>query len=231
MSLKSFLKGISGELQSTLAQKVFLDSNVYEDINNITLPTANGTTQIDHVIVSRFGIFVVETKNMSGWIFGDEKSPQWTQSLPGGKKFQFQNPLHQNHKHVMALQEFLGIANEKFFSVVMFWGEAEFKTPMPANVMTHGYVPYIKSKLDVLFTGEEMDEIILAIKTGRLPKTLATGREHVAGLKERFASTTTCPKCNGALVLRTAKSGANAGSRFYGCSKYPACRYVKKLEG
>ena len=68
MTLKSFLKGFSGELQSTLAKKVFLDSNVYEDINNVTLPTSNGTTQIDHIIVSRFGIFVVETKNMSGWI-------------------------------------------------------------------------------------------------------------------------------------------------------------------
>ena len=226
MTLKSFIKGWTGELQGTLAHKVFLDSNVYEDINNITLPTANGTTQIDHVIVSRFGIFVVETKNMSDWIFGDEKSPQWTQSLPGGRKFQFQNPLHQNYKHVKALQEFLGIEKEKFFSVVMFWGEAEFKTPMPPNVMTHGYVPYIKSKLDVLFTGGEMDEIILAIKTGRLPKSWTTGREHVAGLNARFASTTTCPKCGGALVLRTVKTGARAGARFYGCSGFPGCRYV-----
>jgi restriction system protein len=229
MTLKSFIKGWAGELQGTLAHKVFLNSNVYEDINNITLPTANGTTQIDHVIVSRFGIFVVETKNMSGWIFGDEHGAQWTQLFPGGKKYPFQNPLHQNHKHVKTLQEFLGIAEEKFFSVVMFWGDAEFKTPMPPNVMTRGYMRYIKSKMDVLFTGEEMDEIILAIKTGRLPRTWATGRGHVAGLKERFASATICPKCGGALVLRTKKAGADAGSPFYGCSKFPACRYVGKI--
>ena len=120
MKFRSYFKGFSGELQSTLAEKVLLDSNVYEDINNVTLPTSNGTTQIDHIIVSRFGIFVVETKNMSGWIFGDEKSPQRTQSLPGGKKFQFQNPLHQNYKHVKVLQEFLGVEEEKIFSVVMF---------------------------------------------------------------------------------------------------------------
>jgi hypothetical protein len=230
VSLKSFIKGFSGELQSALAHKVFLDSSVYVDINNVTLPTDNGTTQIDHVIVSQFGIFVVETKNMAGWIFGDEKSPQWTQSLPGGRKFKFQNPLHQNHKHMKVLQDFLGIENEKIFSVVMFWGEAEFKTPMPPNVMTRGYVPYIKSKLDVLFTSEEMDDIILAIKTGMLPKTWATRREHVAGLKERFASTTTCPTCGGELVLRTSKSGANTGSQFFGCSGFPKCRYLKKLE-
>lgn len=229
MTLKAFLKGFSGELQSTLAQKVFLDRNVYHDINNVTLPTANGTTQIDHVIVSRFGIFVVETKNMSGWIFGDEKSPEWTQSLPGGRKFRFQNPLRQNYRHVKTIQEFFGIEEQKIFSVVMFWGEAEFKTTMPPNVMTRGYVPYIKSKLDVLFTGEEMDDLILALKTGMLPKTWATRREHVAGLKERFESTTTCPKCGDKLVLRTGKTGAQAGQQFYGCQTFPKCRYVKKL--
>ena len=96
--------------------------------------------------------------------------------------------------------------------------------------MTHGYVPYIKSKLDVLFTGEEMDDITLAIKTGMLPKTWSTGRKHVADLKARFASTTTCPKCGSALALRTTKSGAVAGSQFYGCSGFPKCRCVKKLE-
>ena len=229
LSIKSSFKGLFGELQTALAKKVFLDANVYEDINNVTLPTSNGTTQIDHIIVSRFGIFVVETKNMSGWIFGDEKSPQWTQSLPGGKKFQFQNPLHQNYRHVQALQEFLGVEEENIFSVVMFWGDAEFKTPMPANVMTQGYVPYIKSKLDVLFTGEEMDEVIRIIRTGMLPKSWGTSREHVEGLKARFSSTTTCPKCGCALVLRTTKTGANAGAPFYGCSKFPTCRYAGKV--
>ena len=86
------------------------------------------------------------------------------------------------------------------------------------------------SKLDVLFTGDEMDEIIVAIGTGMLPKSWTRRREHVAGLKDRFASTAVCAKCGAPLVLRTAKSGRSAGTQFYGCSKYPACRYVKKLD-
>ena len=229
VSPKSILKGWSGEMQSTLAKKILLDSNVYEDINNVTIRISNGTTQIDHIIASRFGIFVVETKNMSGWIFGDENEAQWTQVL-GAKKFKFQNPLRQNYKHVKALSEFLGIEEEKFFSVVMFWGEAELKTPMPPNVMTNGYIAYIKSQLDVVFTGEELDEIVAAIKTGMLPKTSATRREHIASLQARHTSKTTCPKCNSDLVLRTARSGANAGKQFFGCGKFPACRYVTNVE-
>lgn len=193
-------------------------------------PPPNGTTQIDHVIVSRFGIFVIETKNMDGWIFGDEKNPQWTQSL-FGKKFKFQNPLHQNYRHTKALSDFLGIDHDKIFSVVMFWGDCKLITAMPPNVMASGYITYIKSKTDVLFDDADVAQIVSAIKEGMLPKTWATRRQHVADLKELFDSTTTCPKCSNPLVLRTAKSGANAGSQFYGCTKYPACRYVAKVEG
>ena len=229
MSLKSIIKGWVGEVQGTLAKKLLLDSETYIDLNNVTIPISNGTTQIDHVIVSRYGIFVVETKNMDGWIFGDEKSHQWTQSI-FGKKFKFQNPLHQNYRHTKTISDFLGIDHDKIFSMVMFWGECEFKTPLPSNVMTSGYATYIKKHTAVLFSDQEVQEIASAIKDGMLPKSWATRKQHVASLKERFSSITTCPKCGSALVLRTAKSGANAGSQFYGCTKYPACRYVAKIE-
>lgn len=229
MSFRSIIKGWMGEVQGTLAKKIFLDPEIYVDINNITIPTSNGTTQIDHVIVSRYGVFVVETKNMGGWIFGDEKNPQWTQSF-FGKKYKFQNPLHQNYRHTKALSEFLGIDHDKFISIVMFWGECEFKTSFPPNVMNRGYVSYIKSYTTSLFSDQEVQEIATVLRDGMLPKSWATRRQHVASLKNRFSSTTSCPKCGNPLVLRTAKSGANAGSPFYGCTKYPACRYVARLE-
>ena len=228
MSLRSILKGWLGEVQGTLAKKLFLDPQVYADFNNVTIPTLNGTTQIDHVIVSRYGIFVVETKNMDGWIFGDAKSPKWTQSI-FGKKYQFQNPLHQNYRHTQALSEFLGIDRGKFISLVMFWGECEFKTLLPRNVINSGYTSFIKNHTAVLFSDQEVQEIVDTLKIGVLPKSWATRRKHVSSLKDRFSSTTTCPKCGSRLVLRTAKSGATPGSQFFGCSKYPACRYVGKL--
>jgi restriction system protein len=229
VSLRSIIKGWVGEVQGTLAKKIFLDPNIYVDINNVTIPTCNGTTQIDHVIVSRYGVFVVETKNMDGWIFGDEKNAQWTQSI-FGKKYKFQNPLRQNYRHTKALSEFLSIDHSKFMSVVMFWGECEFKTSLPANVMSRGYTGYIKSHTNVMFSDQEVQEIAAALKDGMLPKSWITRRQHVTSLKERFSSTTTCPKCGSPLVLRIAKSGANAGSQFFGCTKYPACRYVARLE-
>jgi len=227
MSHFSSFKGWVGEAQGSLAAKIRLDSQIYRSIKNVTIPTANGTTQIDHVIVSKYGIFVVETKNIKGWIYGDEKQPQWTQVLYG-KKYRFQNPLRQNYRHTKALSEFLGIGHSKIHSVIMFWSECEFKTPMPPNVLDRGYSAHIKSKTEVLFSDEEVDEICEAINSGRLPKSWSTRRQHLNSLKERLTSDTTCPKCGGKLVPRTARKGPNAGKQFYGCSRFPSCRYTRE---
>ncbi|QEL65719.1 hypothetical protein OTERR_22430 [Oryzomicrobium terrae] len=227
MSLSALLKGWQGELMGTLAHRLFLDTKVYHSLNNITLPTSNGTTQIDHVIVSRYGLFVVETKNMAGWIFGDAKTPQWTQVL-GGKKFRFQNPLHQNYRHTKALEEFLGVRPEQMIPLVMFWGECEFKTAMPNNVLQRGYTGFIKSHTVVHFSETEVGEILVALKSGMLPKGLIqsfkTRRQHLDSLDHRHSSTTTCPKCGKALVQRHARGGSTA---FLGCSGFPNCRFTR----
>jgi hypothetical protein len=191
----------------------------------VTVPAKGGTTQIDHVIVSRFGVFVVEAKNMNGWIFGSERDAQWTQNL-FGHKTRFQNPLRQNYRHIAALSEFLGLPEDRFHSVVMFWGDAEIKTKLPPNVLTKGYASFFKSKLAVLFSDAEVQEAVAAIQSGRLPPTWKTHRQHVASLRELHGSDI-CPKCGSALVERIAKTGANAGKSFLGCSSFPKCRYVR----
>lgn len=236
MSFASAFKGWLGEAVLTVAKKIVLDGDIYRDLNNVTIPTANGTTQIDHIIVSRFGLFVIETKNMEGWIFGDEKKPQWTQSLYG-KKFRFQNPLHQNYRHTKALEEFLGLPASHFHSVVCFLGEScKLKTALPANVICGGPFRFIKAKTEVLMSDDQVSAIVEAIKTGMRPKnflglsTRETHREHLASLRDRHTSTTTCPNCGGELVLRTVKRGEKAGKNFYGCSKFPACRFMRATE-
>jgi restriction system protein len=225
MSILGFVKGFLGEFQGKLAGKYFLDNDVYHSVDNVTLPSKNGTTQIDHVIVSRYGVFVVEAKNYSGWIFGNERDAQWTQTL-FGKKSRFQNPLRQNYRHIASLVEFLGLPEDRFHSVVMFWGECEIKTKLPPNVLTKGYSAYIESKTALLFSDEEVSMIVGAIETGRLPATWKTHRQHVASLHERHGSNI-CPKCGSSLVERVAKTGGKAGKSFLGCSSFPKCRYTR----
>src|SRR5690554_494610 len=129
----AWFKGVMGELIVNLLLRVFLPKANYHLIKNVTLPTDDGTTQINHIVISRYGIFVIETKNMKGWIFGTAKQAQWTQKI-FKKSYKFQNPLQQNYKHTKALEQCLAINPTAIFSVIVFVGENRFKTNMPENV-------------------------------------------------------------------------------------------------
>jgi len=224
-------KGILGEALVKLAANR-LPKDTYHALHNVTLPTPDGTTQIDHIFVSRYGIFVVETKNYKGWIFGGEHQAQWTQKLYK-KNFKFQNPLRQNHKHLKALEAALDIPPETLHSIVVFAGESTFKTPMPANVTRGGgYVTYIKSFKDVVLTEAQVKSAFDQISAGRLTPSRATNRQHVEHLKSRSDPNAErkCPKCGSAMVLRTSKRGGNVGQKFWGCSAFPKCRTMQKVD-
>ena len=110
-----------------------LDEETYIEFHDLIIPSRSGTTQIDHIYVSVFGIFVIETKNYTGWIFGSEKQSKWTQVVYKQKHY-FQNPLRQNYAHIKALSELLQLPEEKFHSMVVFLGDCELKTQMPPNI-------------------------------------------------------------------------------------------------
>ena len=121
-----------------------LQPETYHAFHDLYLPRPDGqgTTQIDHVVVSPFGIFVIETKNFRGWIFGSEKQPQWTQRIHRQKN-RFQNPIHQNELHVRALAGVLGLPRDAFLPVVFFIGDVVIKTPVPPNVIHKGLTSWI----------------------------------------------------------------------------------------
>lgn len=182
----SFGKGIVGELLVRFSLRRGLDRDVYHKVHDVTLMTATGTTQIDHVVVSPFGVFVIETKNMKGWIFGRETDANWTQSIYGNKR-RFENPIRQNYKHVKAIEELLGVPASTIHSVVVFIGDAELKTPMPEFV-TKGtsFIGYIRKFYEPVFAGSEVDRLVQRLGTGRLPRTWAVHRAHVKSLNARF---------------------------------------------
>jgi len=242
--LKSaWFKGVLGEFFVNFLLKTFLPKDQYTLIKNVTLPTDDGTTQIDHIVVSKFGVFVIETKNMKGWIFGNAKQKQWTQKIfkYSGK---FQNPLHQNYKHTQTLGSCLAIPSEHIYSVIVFVGDSTFKTKMPENVTyARGCVEYIKMKQAIQFSTEQVSDIVAAIETGRLTRGLKTNlahKQHVKTIidnKHTVESESvvkenhdpTCPKCGSDMALRAAKKGNNAGNQFWGCTNFPKCRKVLSL--
>jgi hypothetical protein len=126
--LKSpLVKGFIGE-KSVTYQLNKLDKDKYFILNDITIPSVKGkTTQIDHVVVSEYGIFVIETKNYRGWIIGDEHSQYWTQVIYKRKE-KLYNPIRQNYGHIKALEAILtDFGDLSFFSIVSFSVRADLK--------------------------------------------------------------------------------------------------------
>ena len=221
------LKGWFGEKKATFRMWLFLDKSTYRRFHDVIVSTHNGTTQIDHVLVSPFGVFIIETKNFRGWIFGSENQPRWTQSLYG-KNYTFQNPLRQAFRQKKSISEYLDIDESFIHTVVYFVGDCKFQTQLPANVLRSGLSRYIKT-----FRSHVLSPAEIASMVGRLERLVAdsvlTTRDHLRSLRQRHSSTSICPNCGSGLVERTAKQGPTAGSTFLGCENYPKCRFTRNV--
>ncbi len=203
--LKSaWFKGVFGEWQVNLLIRFFLNKGEYHLVKNVTLPTDDGTTQIDHIIVSKYGIFVIETKNMKGWIFGSANQKQWTQKIYKHTS-KFQNPLHQNYKHLKTLESCLAINSDSIFSVIIFIGDSSFKTDMPENVRyARGGIEYIKAKTEVFYSDPQVADLIVQIENGRLERGYKTNAQHVKHVRDivnQKSVVQTCSKCGADMVL------------------------------
>ena len=197
--LKSpWFKGFAGEMMVHISAKIHLSKDKYHVLRNVTLPTADGTTQIDHIIVSEYGVFVIETKNMKGWIFGGGHQKQWTQKIFKYTN-KFQNPLHQNYKHVETLKSILELNDHQIFSIVVFVGSSTFKTEMPENVINGpGLIRYIKSKDEQVILNADVPMILSKIEAERLVPSRETTRAHINHVKqlvEEKQSIHSSPKC------------------------------------
>ncbi|EJC7187314.1 NERD domain-containing protein [Vibrio parahaemolyticus] len=226
-----WLKGVFGEfLMNRLLSK--LPESDYTLIKDVTLPTSDGTTQVDHIVVSKYGIFVVETKNMKGWIFGSARQKQWTQKIYRHSS-KFQNPLHQNYKHIKALETLLGCSEEHLHSVIVFIGDSTFKTEMPPNVTyARGSIRYIQQFNEVVFSDKDYARLTESINRLKLKRGVITDLKHRKHVKEVVASKVSsneCPRCGSEMVLRETKRGENIGKQFWGCSTFPKCRAVKQF--
>lgn len=161
----------------------------YHLLNHVTLGMDAGTTQIDHILVSRFGVFVIETKHYKGWIFADAHRAKWTQVLFGAK-FTFQNPLRQNYRHVLAVGRLLDfLPKDAIESLVVFTGTAEFKTDIPQGVTTvDDLVAYVRARDAEVMTPNRLQFCVGRIETARLAISRQTDLEHAEQIALRFGN-------------------------------------------
>lgn len=198
---------------------------------NLYIPYKGGTTEIDLLMLHEKGIFVFESKNYSGWIFGDQNQLNWTQCLPNGEKKRFYNPIRQNQTHIKALAAALDKPVTDFASYIIFSERCELKKVPPStdevvivrrpNMLKH--LRQVLAKRSIVYTSEEM-ETLSAILASFTNKSEAVKQAHVEEI-HRQQNSDRCPFCGNKLVRRSGKYGA-----FWGCSTYPHCKYTRPIK-
>jgi len=176
-----------GEARLSRAVQASFGPPDYHLMNHVTLALEDGTTQVDHILVSRFGVFVIETKDYKGWIFADAKQARWTQVLYKAK-FRFQNPVLQNLRHVRAVQHQLDfLPSSAIRSAVVFTGEAEFKTEVPSGVFSlSGFIDYLREQTTGVMSLNRAQFCVGRLETARLAISDETDVEHVQNLERWY---------------------------------------------
>ena len=149
-------KGKLGE-RSVSKRLKRLDNNKYKVINDVILKTSRGTSQIDHLVVSNYGIFVIETKNYQGWIVGSENADNWQQIIYNKKNF-FRNPIKQNYGHIKAIEENLKVNNKiEYISIIVFMNRCDLKVNTTTPVVyEHDLLKQIYKYKKQLLSEEEV---------------------------------------------------------------------------
>ena len=118
-------RGFMGEFWLKLELKK-LPKNKYKLLNDIMIEDEKGTHQIDHIVISKYGIFVIEMKNYYGLILGNRYKEKWYQCL-GKNKYAFHNPMYQNYGHVKALSNALNLNEDLFIPITCFSNQVKLK--------------------------------------------------------------------------------------------------------
>lgn len=166
----------------------------YVLLNDCTIPDQDdGTTQIDHILISPYGVFVIETKNYTGWIFGGARQKFWTQKIYK-KSYKFKNPIHQNYKHMKVLENILfDVVDAKYLhSLIVFTPRSEFKTVMPSNIFRgKEWVNYVKSFQEEVIVPMKQKRIKYRIEKEILEPSWRTNYDHIQRLKDKSSNRST----------------------------------------
>ena len=198
-----------------------LPSDKYIVLNDLLLYVDGKTHQIDHVVVSKYGIFSIESKQYNGLIVGSKYDKNWIR-YAGKTKYYYENPIRQNYGHVKALAQLLYIDESKIHNIVCIPSRAELNIKQDGElVRNYTLVERIMSYNEEVI--DDVNSIVNIINSYNITDPNVR-KQHIDNIKANVIDhdkNSKCPKCGGSLVERTGKHGT-----FIGCSNYPKCKYT-----
>ena len=201
-----------------------LPRDKYKILNNILIKTNDRTRQIDHIVVSPYGIFVIETKQYNGYITGSKYDLKWERHY-GNRPIYYPNPIRQNYGHVKEISKLLNIDSSKIINIVCIPSRANL------NINHDGELVRNYTLLDRILSYKNViiyncDDVVRIIKNNNITD-YNIRRSHKINIRNNKTEfdLNMCPKCGGALIERNGKY-----SKFLGCSKYPKCKYTRHVD-
>ncbi len=224
--LKPRIKGFIGEKTTALVLAT-LDKKKYRTINDFIVRAEGESTQIDHIVISNYGIFVIETKNYKGCIIGYESGNYWKQKLYK-ENHNFQNPIKQNKYHVKLLKSVLKLfSGVPYYPIVSFASEADIRVETNEDVVYEEFLlKTIRNYRVEVISDDLKNDIFDYLKTMKMTNKNYS-KEHIQNIEHKKNKINlekrpkTCPKCGNLLKERNSKYGS-----FLGCSNYPGCKFT-----
>lgn len=191
--------------------------------NDYRFAVEDKTVQIDHIVVNKNGVFVIETKNYAGDIYGDDEKTEWKQVLAGGKVVNYhRNPVKQNGSHIYHLKKFLPAGIKPVSLVVFIQNNTEHINSGSVKALKE-----LKKALKASYGTDlsEKERIKIAEILKKHNDRSIKNSTHLKNIRktQKMISKNVCPRCGAKLVLRHGEKGD-----FYGCSNYPKCKFVKE---
>lgn len=160
-----------GEIAERRVRRILaagLDSRRYTVLNDVIIPSGGGTMRLDHVVVSKFGIFVIESQYARGWVSGTEVQDRWKQYYLG-RFSRFENPVHRNRLQTEALAGMLDFPTLAFHRLVVLVGARGFKDQKPLNIVEpEKLIRYMRTKGEQRLDEQQAARALKGIEAGRV---------------------------------------------------------------
>ncbi len=179
------IKGRIGERLVHFRLSRSLPASHYTILRDVKLRRSEGTgvVRIGHVVVSAYGLFVVETRHWSGWLFGAERDAEWTRIRFRSRR-RVPNPLRQLQTRLAALQDALGLDAALFHPLVVLTGGAQFRSPLPPNVTPlGGMIPFIQVRSRETLGYEAVPQVAQRLEALRVTPGPQTRAAQIAELR------------------------------------------------
>jgi hypothetical protein len=187
--LLPFLRTLMAHWSVRSAMKNGLPESHYRCFHNFQIRTAIGRAAIDHLVVSPYGVFVVDSMALSGRITGTGKDLDWTRSR-FRKREKFRSPLLKLSGEIKVLKPLLGLDESRFHPVAVFAGSEQFSHRMPEHVTRlDGLLLYLQSHDKSLLSFEEAERAALTIRKARVPQSRFRRLAQMCGLENSRKST------------------------------------------